>query len=40
LAVFAGKGGEMTRLRMHWKLVQEADGKKFLGMHWESEQAG
>ena len=30
----------MTRLKMHWELIQGADGKKFLSMQWEAAQAG
>ena len=26
----------MTRLMMHWQLVQGADGKRHLDMAWES----
>jgi hypothetical protein len=25
----------MIRLNMHWDLVQRADGRKFLNMHWQ-----
>jgi hypothetical protein len=30
----------VSSLRMHWRLVQGADGKKFLGMHWEASRMG
>lgn len=30
----------MTRLKMHWEFVRNADGKRFLGMQWENAQAG
>ena len=29
----------MTRLRMHWQLVKEADGRQHLEMAWEAAQA-
>ena len=29
----------MTRLNMHWQLVQAADGRKHLDMAWEAAQA-
>jgi hypothetical protein len=38
--VFACKGGELSGLRMQWILIQGADGKKFLGMHWERTDRG
>jgi len=24
---------------MHWEMIREADGNKFLGMHWELDPA-
>lgn len=30
----------MTRLKMHWKLIEGMEGKKFLSMQWEVPQAG
>ena len=30
----------MTRLKMHWELVQGADGTNYLSMQWEVAQAG
>jgi len=29
----------MTRLRMHWKVVQAIDGRKHLDMNWEEAHA-
>jgi len=29
----------MTRLKMHWQLVKEADGRQHLDMAWEVAQA-
>ena len=29
----------MTRVKMHWQLVTEADGRKHLDMAWEAAQA-
>jgi len=29
----------MTRLKTHWQLVKEADGRKHLDMSWEEAQA-
>lgn len=30
------QGGEMNRLKVTWELIQGADGKKYLNMHWNS----
>jgi hypothetical protein len=29
----------MARLKVHWQLVQEADGRKHLDMAWEAAKA-
>jgi hypothetical protein len=28
----------MTALKMHWQLIQGADGRPHLNVHWESAQ--
>ncbi len=30
----------MTALKMHWQLIQGADGRPHLNMQWESAQSG
>jgi hypothetical protein len=32
------RGGRMTVLKMHWQLIQGADGRPHLNIQWESEQ--
>jgi len=35
-SALSSRGGEMTRLKMHWQLIQGADGRKHLDMLWEA----
>ena len=30
----------MTRLKMHWRLIQESDGRTHLNMQWEAAHSG
>ena len=30
----------MTGLKMHWRLIQESDGRTHLNMQWEAAQSG
>jgi len=30
----------MTGLKMHWRLIQESDGRTHLNMHWEAAHYG
>ncbi len=30
----------MTGLKMHWRLIQESDGRTHLNMQWEASHSG